>query len=88
MTKTFFQDDEKVVINGREFDLELFLTLDPNYQYNRGWKRDYIQNVKHSYGNGSCQLSGPLNWNLGNKYCTRVNDLIYLKQYLNSEMTS
>ena len=88
MTKTFFQDDEKVIINGKEFDLELFLTLDPNYQYNRGWKRDYIQNVKHSYGNGSCYLSGPLDWNLGNKYCTRVNDLIYLKQYLNSEMTS
>tara|TARA_Y100001937_G_C7087792_1_gene316159 strand:+ start:411 stop:677 length:267 start_codon:yes stop_codon:yes gene_type:complete len=88
MNKTFFQDDEKVVINGKEFDLELFLTLEPNYQYNKGWKRNYVQSVRNSYGNGAFQMSGPLEWDAGNKYCTKVNDLIYLKQYLSSEMTT
>ena len=33
-------------------------------------------------------MSGPLEWDAGNKYCTKVNDLIYLKQYLSSEMTT
>ena len=88
MTKTFFQDDEKVIINGKQFELDLFLTLDPNYEYHKGWTRHYIENKKHTRGNGKCQISGPLNWTKGNNYCTKVNDLIYLKQYLNSEMTS
>ena len=88
MTKTFFQDDEKVIINGKQFELDLFLTLDPNYHYHKGWTRHYVENKKHTYGNGKCLTSGPLNWIKGNNYCTKVNDLIYLKQYLNSEMTS
>lgn len=81
----FIQNDEKVNINGREFDLELFLALEPDYMYEKGWTRIYQPESKNCLTNGRLKKNFPLDWVDGNRYLTRVSDLIYLKAYLESE---
>jgi len=81
----FFQDDKIVNINGKEFDLELFLLLEKNYPYRQGWKREYVPNNRNHCTNGVDSFNGPLKWNQGDYYLTKANDLVYLKAYLNSE---
>ena len=81
----FFQDDKIVNINGKEFDLELFLLLEKNYPYRPGWKRTYIPNEVNEWVGDTESYSGPLKWQQGDLFLTKVNDLVYLKAYLNSE---
>jgi hypothetical protein len=81
----FLQNDTKVNINGKEFDLELFLAVEPNYQVKEGWNRVYQPDKIHILTNGRLSTSQPIDWEDGNRYLTRVSDLIYLKTYLNSE---
>ena len=81
----FIQDDEKVNINGKEFDLELFLVVEPKYPIKEGWRRIYEPKKTHRMTNGRTSMSQPKEWKDGDRYLTRVSDLIYLKAYLNSE---
>ena len=85
MSKKFIQDGEKVNINGREFDLELFLAIEPDYPLMDGWKRIYEPEVTHKLTNGKTSMAQPRSWDDGDRYLTRVSDLIYLKGYLQSE---
>jgi len=81
----FLQDDKKVNINGKEFDLELFLAVEPDYETKEGWQRVYQPDKIHLFTNGKVSIKQPLKWEDGDRYLTRVSDLIYLKAYLNSE---
>lgn len=81
----FFQDDKIVNINGKEFDLELFLLLEKNYPYRHGWTRTYIPNKVNKCVSRKNVFNGPLNWQQGDYYITKANDLVYLKAYLISE---
>ena len=81
----FIQDDDKIKINGKEFDLELFLLAEPDYPLKEGWKRIYVPGKTHRLTNGKTSIAQPKNWNDGDRYLTRASDLIYLKAYLSSE---
>ena len=81
----FIQNDQKVNINGKEFDLELFLAVEPDYNLEEGWTRIYQPKVKNCLTNGRLKKNFTLDWEDGNRYLTRVSDLIYLKAYLASE---
>ncbi len=81
----FVQRENKVNINGKEFDLELFLAVEPNYEPEEGWTRIYQPDKKNCSTNGRLKKTFALNWDDGNRYLTRASDLIYLKAYLNSE---
>jgi len=84
----FFQNDEIVNINGKEFDFGLFLLSEPSYQYKVGWSRDYIPNKKHTTTNGNTSNAYPKTWSDGDRYLTMASDLIYLKEYVESENIS
>lgn len=82
----FIQRGNKVNINGKEFDLELFLALEPEYvPAEENWVRLYQPEKKNCLTNGRTKKNFPLDWKDGDRYLTRVSDLIYLKAYLASE---
>lgn len=81
----FIQNDEKVNINGKEFDIELFLAVEPDYPLKKGWMRIYEPGKTHRITNGKTSMSQPKIWDDGDRYLTRASDLIYLKGYLQSE---
>ncbi len=82
----FVQRGDKVNINGKEFDLELFLAVEPEYKPEKdGWTRFYQPETKNCVTNGRQKKTFPLRWEDGNRYLTRVSDLIYLRAYLESE---
>lgn len=81
----FVQNDRKVNINGKEFDLELFLSVEPDYEMRDGWFRIYEPDRRHIVTNGRATIQKTKRWNDGDRYLTRVSDLIYLKAYLDSE---
>ena len=84
----FFQNDEIVSINGKEFDFGLFLVSEPSYEYKSGWSRNYIPNKTHTTSNGNSTNTHAKSWSEGDKYLTMASDLIYLKEYMESENIS
>ena len=86
--RRFVQDRDSVNINGKEFSLELFLALKPDYPLKDGWKRVYIPNKKHYIMKNKAVMPLDKNWSEGNDYLTRVSDLVYLKDYVDKEKIS
>ena len=72
-------------INGKEFDLELFLAVEPEYEYKDGWVRIYDGKSKNVFTNGKISIQGSVPWEDGERYLSRASDLMYVKAYLNSE---
>ena len=72
-------------INGKEFDLELFLAVEPEYEYKDGWVRIYDGKSKNVFTNGKISIQGSVSWEDGERYLSRASDLMYVKAYLNSE---
>ena len=81
----FIQSEKKVNINGEEFDLELFLSVEPEYTKKDGWIRIYDGIKKNILTNGKITINENIPWEDGERYLTRVSDLMYLKAYLSSE---
>lgn len=81
----FIQSEKKVNINGEEFDLELFLSVEPEYTKKDGWIRIYDGIKKNILTNGKITINEIVPWEDGERYLTRVSDLMYLKAYLSSE---
>ncbi len=81
----FIQTEKKVNINGKEFDLELFLAVEPDYEYKSGWTRIYDGKKKNILTNGKLSVDGPIPWEDGERYLTRASDLMYVKAYISSE---
>ena len=86
--RRFVQDRDSVNIYGKEFSLELFLALKPDYPLKDGWKRVYIPNKKHYIMKNKAVMPLDKNWSEGNDYLTRVSDLVYLKDYVDKEKIS
>ena len=72
-------------INGEEFDLELFLSVEPEYTKKDGWIRIYDGIKKNILTNGKITTNEGVPWEDGERYLTRVSDLMYLRAYLSSE---
>lgn len=81
----FIQRENTVSINGKEFDIDLFLELEPDYDYDPQWMVIYEPNIRHTKSNGRISLSREKEWKDGDRYLCRANDLVYLKAYLESE---
>jgi len=86
--RSFVQDRDSVNINGKEFSLELFLALKPDYPLRDGWKRVYVPNKRHYITKNRAVLPQKMPWDLGDDYLTRVSDLVYLKDYVDKEKIS
>lgn len=88
MLLKFVQDRDSVKINGKEFSLELFLALKPDYPLMDGWTRVYVPNKKHYIIKNKVVIPQEKSWSDGDDYLTRVGDLVYLKDYIDKEKIS
>ncbi len=81
----FVQTENTVSINGKHFDIDLFLKIEPDYPYDPKWMRVYEPNIRHTLSNGRVSKSEPNKCREADRYLTRASDMIYLKAYLHSE---
>lgn len=81
----FVQTKKEVSINGKKFDIDLFMKLEPEYHYDPEWMVVYEPNKRHTVSNGKISISKEKVWEDGDRYLCRASDLVYLKAYLESE---
>jgi hypothetical protein len=72
-----------IIINEEyNFSLELFKKLEPDYYLPKGLiLRKYIQGNTHYCSTGFSESSLPLDWKEGDRYITRLSELLYLEQH-------
>ena len=80
---SFVHINDNVVINEEyRFPLELFKKLEPDYSLPHGMVlRKYVQGSVHYMTSGHMETSQPLDWNDGDRYITRLPELLYLEQH-------
>lgn len=81
----FVQTKNNVSINGKTFDIDLFLKLEPEYDYDPNQMVVYEPGIRHTVSNGRVSRSKSKVWEDGDRYLSRASDMIYLKAYLDSE---
>ena len=79
-TPYFYHNENGTVnINNHIFSIDLFKLIEPNYTLLKGaTSRRYIPGIKHTVGYKSYQKGQSKVWPDGDRYISRVHELIYL----------
>lgn len=78
----FLHKNNKIYINGNEFDIKILKEFDPEYSLPEGLNRHYTQGKKHIITNGRWQIPDEFPWSRGDFYIKSIRELMYLKQQL------
>jgi len=71
-----------VINNDYRFSLDMFLKLEPNYSLPDGAiSRMYIQEKQNNLTNGNTQISKGIPWGEGDRYISRLSEILYLEQH-------
>lgn len=79
-------DNEKIVINGKEYPFYQFKKLEPKYSAPNGFRtRVYRKGIEHYASDGSMTIYLPLNDPECNRICAREGELARLVSLLELE---
>ena len=81
---SFVHANDKIIINDEYvFSFELFQKLEPEYSLPNGFiYRKYVQGEKiHYIQSTSNEIAQKYNWDDGDRYISRLSELLYLKQH-------
>ena len=81
---SFIHVNDKIIINGEySFSFELFQKLEPTYSIPDGFfYRKYIQGENtHYIQSAYSEVPLEYNWSDGDRYISRLSELMYLKQH-------
>ena len=77
--------DNVIEINGEQFDLELFLEVEPEYSLPDGCVSRLYNEEQHILYTTESQTAGELPWADGKRYLTRIPDLRLMQEMINDE---
>ena len=77
--------DDVIEINGEQFDLELFLEVEPEYSLPDGFVSRSYNEEQHILYTSDSQCAGKLPWADGKRYLTRIPDLRLMQEMINDE---
>tara|TARA_R100001594_G_scaffold95488_2_gene129825 strand:- start:1846 stop:2298 length:453 start_codon:yes stop_codon:yes gene_type:complete len=78
--------DDIIEINGEQFDLELFLEVEPDYFLPEGMISRFYDGSRHILYSDNNQSLGESPWNDGDRYLTRAGDLNLLLKTIQEDV--
>ncbi len=77
--------DNLIEINGEQFDLEIFLEVEPEYSLPEECVSRYYDGATHIIHTKNSQFAGELPWKDGERYINRVPDLHLMLETLEND---